>query len=122
MLQTRELEKARRKHAKASHDTDGLHKIRTRARRLRSALEDLAQCTCGEGAFLSEVKRLGDRTGKARDAQVLLERLQRYRQVAGSQERAEVDRLITRHRKQVKKWNKAALSATAAFRVPPEFS
>lgn len=115
----RQLENARRKCLKPSRDMQELHKIRTRSRRLRSALEDLQQCSVDVG-FLANVKRLGDKTGMARDGQVLLQRLRKYRRMALAAERSQIDRILRKYKKQCKRWDKVALDAIVKFHVPPE--
>ncbi len=114
-----QLENASRKRLKPSQDAQGLHKIRTRARRLRSALEDLQQCSI-DGGFLADVKRLGDKTGMARDGQVLLQRLHKYRRIAQAAERSQIDRILRKYKKRCKRWDKVALDAIAGFHVPSQ--
>ncbi|MBC5829567.1 MAG: CHAD domain-containing protein [Candidatus Eremiobacteraeota bacterium] len=120
IAQTRELETTRRKRLKASRDAERLHKLRTRARRLRCALEDLRECTASARAFLRMVKRLGDKTGKARDGQVLLQRLRRYHLLAATDERSQIDQLLKKYNKRCKKWDRIALDAIRQFRAPGE--
>ncbi len=114
-----QLENVRRKPLKSSRDAQGLHKIRTRARRLRSALEDLQQCSIN-GGFLANVKRLGNKTGMARDGQVLLQRLHKYRRIAPEAERSQIDRILHKYKKQCKRWDRVAMDAIAEFHVPAQ--
>jgi len=120
--QTQELEKALSKHLRSSSDGEGLHKIRTRARRLRCALEDLQHCTADVPKFLAKVKRLGDKTSKARDGQVLLHRLRHYRRIASRAERLEIDRMLESYRKKSKDWNRVAIGAIRDFTAPAELA
>lgn len=118
--QMRQVETARRKCLKPSPSAEQLHKLRTRARRLRSALEDLRHCTPKAAKCLSVIARLGDRTGKARDGQVLLARLRRYRCIATPAERAQIDRLLNIYKKRSNKWDDVANDAIREFSASEE--
>lgn len=76
-----------------------LHKVRTGARRLRAWAEDLQECLADPAALLDPCKSIGDESTPARDAQVMLQRLERYRRFALPAERGEIDALCTTLRK-----------------------
>ena len=81
---------------KASHKWKGgkrIHKLRTHARRLRAALEDLCDCTPAAPDLLARCKDLSDATAAARDSVVMLERLRSYRRFALPAERGEIQML-----------------------------
>lgn len=106
----------RRKHAiDCGLDGESLHDVRTSARRLRSALEDLGPLVKHSKKNLRRAKHIGDVTGEARDLAVLIARLSGYRALAGLRERAEIDRLIatlTRRERRALKGAKEALLHT----------
>ncbi|MBV8727052.1 MAG: CHAD domain-containing protein, partial [Candidatus Eremiobacteraeota bacterium] len=85
-----------------------VHKLRTQARRLRAAVEDLRACISNAQKLIDESKNLGQKTGKIRDAEVLLRRLQRYRVFAFPAERSEIDALCKPLKKQRKTAQKPA--------------
>lgn len=85
------LESVRKKAAQNWKGGKYVHKLRTSARRLRAALEDLHECIACAGDLLDDTKTLADALGTVRDADVLVERLQRYRRFALPAERAEID-------------------------------
>jgi CHAD domain-containing protein len=85
----------RRKHVIVSGlDGEALHEVRTSARRLRSALEDLGPLVEHAAKNRRRAKAIGDATGDARDLAVLIAKLSSYRVFAGLRERAEIDRLV----------------------------
>lgn len=90
-----------------------VHQLRTHARRLRAAVEDLRACVPGAQTLIDESKTLGQNTGKVRDADVLIRRLQRYRRFALPAERTEIDAICTDLRKARKAVHKAAKAAVA---------
>src|SRR5579884_61430 len=77
------FEARRRRALKRDLDGEALHDLRTAARRLRSALEDLGPLVPYSRKNLRIVKRIGDATSEARDLAVLIGRLQAYRALAG---------------------------------------
>lgn len=114
---------ARRKRVeKRGFDGEALHDLRTAARRLRGALEDLGALVPHSRRNLRLAKRVGDATGEARDLAVLIGRLQAYRAVAGRAERAEIDGLIAtleRRERRAIKHARSALRACGKSRRPP---
>ena len=94
-----------------------VHKLRTHARRLRAAVEDLRSCIPNAQKLIDESKNLGQKTGKIRDADVLIRRLERYRVFAFATERAEIDALCKPLEKQRKAARKPAKACVSAFRV-----
>jgi CHAD domain-containing protein len=113
--------RARRAH-KRGLDGERLHDLRTAARRLRSALEDIGTLVPYSRRNLRLVKRVGDATGDARDLAVLVGRLQTYRALAGKRERAEIDGLIVtleRRERRALKHAKLAMSERPKPKRPP---
>ena len=80
-----------------------LHRTRKRLARLRAVLQDFSTLAGVEGAFSDRVRRLYKRAGKVREAQVLLERVERYRDDATDAECGELDRLHELLQKRVKR-------------------
>ena len=76
-----------------------LHAARIALARLHAALEDLAGCVPRAADLSAHVKASRDLCGRARDADVLLERLDGYRAAADERERAELDGLARAVRK-----------------------
>lgn len=105
------FESVRRKTAQDWKRGKRLHDVRTNARRLRAWVEDLQDCLAAPQELLDVCKSLSDQTNAARDAQVMLERLERYRRFAMPAERAEIDDLCSSLRKQRKTGMKAAKRA-----------
>lgn len=99
-----------------------MHDLRTAARRLRGALEDIGPLVPYTRRNLRLVKRVGDATGSARDLAVLIGRLQTYRATAGKAERAEIDGLIAtlqRRERRALKHAKGSLRDCAKPKRPP---
>ena len=108
-----EFEAVRRKAARKWNKGKPLHKVRTSARRLRAWVEDLSECMPDPQAILDTCKKIGEETAPARDAQVMIERLDKYRRFALPAERAEIRAV----RDELDRQRKAALkSAKAAVR------
>jgi len=105
------LERLRRKACKQWERGRHVHRLRTHARRLRAALEDLSDCVPRAQALIDESKLLGQKTGKVRDADVLAHKLQRYRRTAFSAEGSEIDAVCAPLRKQRKAAHKPAKAA-----------
>lgn len=105
------FETVRRKAARDWKSGKRLHDVRTNARRLRAWVEDLQDCFADPQGLLDACKSLSDQTNEARDAQVMLERLERYRRFAMPAERAEIDDLCKTLRKQRKSGMKDAKAA-----------
>lgn len=113
------LESVRKKAAGNWKDGKYVHRLRTRARRLRAALEDLHECIASASEVLDDTKTLADALGMVRDADVLVERLQRYRRFALPAERAEIDAVCRKLTKGGNTSEKQAKSAIkdARFRI-----
>jgi CHAD domain-containing protein len=94
-----------------------IHKLRTQARRLRAAVEDLCDCTPCAPQLLETCRELNDETTAARDSLVMIERLQRYRRFAMPAERAEIENLCDDLRKEHRKGLKRAKAATKSCRM-----
>lgn len=77
-----------------------LHRTRKRLARLRAVLEDLAVLAGVTGTFSERIRRVHKRAGKVRDADVLLDRVESYRDDASGEERDQLDclRKILRER------------------------
>lgn len=105
------FESVRRKAARDWKRGKRIHDVRTSARRLRAWVEDLQDCLADPQELLDVCKTLGDQTTEARDAQVMIQRLERYRRFALPAERAEIDDLCAGLRKQRKDGMKAAKRA-----------
>ena len=82
-----------------AEDAEALHDVRTRARRLRAALEDLRELVPEAEEMLGALKRFSRRTGEARDNDVLLARVEWYAEHAFGRARAQFERLAGRLRK-----------------------
>lgn len=80
-----------------------LHRTRKRLARLRAALDDLAVLAGVTGTFSERIRRVHKRAGKVRDADVLLQRVETYREDAVGSERDELDRLCNLLRKRAKR-------------------
>jgi CHAD domain-containing protein len=111
------FESVRRKAAQDWKRGKRLHDVRTNARRLRAWVEDLQDCVAAPQELLDVCKSLSDETNAARDAQVMLERLERYRRFAMPAERAEIDDLCASLRKQRRTGMKAAKRAVKGCTV-----
>jgi len=105
--------KARRRWKAGRH----VHELRTNARRLRAAVEDLRTRVPGAQALIDASKELGKRTGKVRDAHVLIDKLQHYRHFALPAERSEIDVICRDLRKAGKAAQKSAQAAVADARL-----
>lgn len=70
-----------------------LHKARKELARLRAALADLGRLAGVNGAFHERIDLLHKRAGKVRDADVLVARVDEYRQRAHGEERAQLAKL-----------------------------
>jgi len=112
-----DLQKVQRKANKRWCGGKHVHKLRTNARRLRAAVEDLRSCIPNAQKLIDESKNLGQKTGKIRDADVLIRRLERYRVFAFAAERAEIDALCKPLEKQRKTARKPARTCVRDFRV-----
>ncbi|TAM60727.1 CHAD domain-containing protein [bacterium] len=95
------------------HDVEALHDVRTRARRLRAALEDLGGFIPEAGDWLRALKSLGRRTGAARDNDVLLARVEHYVRAARGPARAQLERLAQRLRHRRRRLRERASEALA---------
>ena len=71
----RALERARQRFVEKPND-ERLHAVRTKGRRLRSLLEDVA-CVAPQRKLLKRIKRAAEMTDSARNATVLLTLLER---------------------------------------------
>ena len=80
-----------------------LHRTRKRLARLRAVLEDLAGLAGVTGTFSERIRRVHKRAGKVRDADVLLDRVERYRDDASDEERVQLDCLRAILRKRAKR-------------------
>lgn len=80
-----------------------LHQTRKRLARLRAVLDDFAAIAGVSDTFSQRIQRLHRRAGKVRDADVLLQRVQEYCDLAGGQEREQLARLRKMLRKRAKK-------------------
>lgn len=98
-----------------------IHDLRTHARRLRAALEDLHDCIPSADALLAQCKALSDKTTQARDAAVMARRLRRYRRFAMPAERAEIKALCRELDHEVAKGKREAKHAVKAraFELAP---
>ena len=116
----KDLKKLQRKARKHWRDGEHVHKLRTHARRLRAAVEDLRSCIANAQRLIDESHNLGQKTGKVRDADVLIRKLERYRLLALPSERAEIDTVCKPMRKQRQLSRKPAKAAAceACFKVP----
>jgi len=104
-------------------DVESLHDLRTSARRLRGALEDIGPLVPYSRRNLRVSKRIGEATGDARDLAVLIARLQSYRALAGFRERREIDKLIEtleRRERQALKDAKRLLQGCGKMKHPPK--
>lgn len=81
-----------------------LHRARKALARLRAALEDLGPAAGVEPEFYDRIESLHKRAGKVRDADVLVARVNSYRDDSQGQERREIDAL----RKELRKRRKRA--------------
>lgn len=70
-----------------------LHEARKELARLRAALADLGRLAGVNGAFHERIDLLHKRAGKVRDADVLVARVDEYRQRAHGEERAQLAKL-----------------------------
>lgn len=116
------FEARRRRAEKRGLDGEALHDLRTAARRLRGALEDIGTLVPFSNKNLRVVKRVGDATGDARDLAVLIGRLQTSRAIAGKAERAEIDGLIAtleRRERRALKYAKRSLGTWPRLKRPP---
>lgn len=112
-----------RRAEKRELDGESLHDLRTSARRLRGALEDVGPLVPYSRRNLRLAKRVGEATGEARDLAVLIGRLQTYRALAGRSERAEIDALIAmleRRERRALKAAKHALRTCGKMKHPPK--
>ena len=116
LIRTRldDFEKLRHKAVRHWKRGKQIHKLRTRARRLRAALEDLCECTPGAPDLLAKCKELSDCTTAARDTVVMMERLKRYRRFALPAEHAEISKLLDDLAKENAQGIKDAKSAVKA--------
>lgn len=80
-----------------------LHRARKRLARLRGAIEDLGPLARVGSDFAQRVRRLHKRAGKVRDADVWLERLRGYGDVAQGTEREQILALCEGLRKRRKR-------------------
>ncbi len=115
-----DVRKIQRKARKQWRNGAHVHKLRTHARRLRAAVEDLHGCIRNAQRLIDNSKELGQKTGKVRDADVLIRKLERYRILALPAERAEIDTVCKPLRKQRKAARKPAKAAVrdVRFRMP----
>lgn len=115
---------ARYKRAEKRHlDGESVHDLRTSARRLRGALEDLGPLVAYSRRNLRLAKRVGVATGEARDLAVLIGRLQTYRALAGRRECDEIDALVKvlkRRERRALKNGKRELRACGKMKRPPK--
>jgi CHAD domain-containing protein len=81
---------ALRRYCRKRSSSKRLHRFRRSLARLRSAIDDLGDRTAIDPQLRDRVDELHRRTGKIRDADVLIVRLKAYRKRAGRQERREV--------------------------------
>lgn len=114
---TAEFETVRRKAARKWNKGKQLHKVRTSARRLRAWVEDLSDCVTEPQALLDACKKIGEETTQARDAQVMIERLNKYRRFAMPSERAEIRAVYNELDRQRKAGLKVAKAAIKECRV-----
>lgn len=108
-----ELEAVRGKARKGWKKGKHVHRLRTHARRLRAAVEDLRACIPHAQKLVDESKTLGQNTGKVRDAEVLIRKLQRYHRFALPTERLEIDAICKQLRKRRNASQKGAKAAVA---------
>lgn len=80
-----------------------LHRTRKRLARLRAVLEDLAVLAGVAPTFSQRIRRVHRRAGKVRDADVLLQRVEAYREDAFGEERDQLDALCRVLRKRAKR-------------------
>ena len=80
-----------------------LHGTRKRLARLRAVIEDFGRLAGVSRDFADRVRLLQKRAGKARDADVLLQRVEAYRESATGAEREELDLLRKRLRKRAER-------------------
>jgi CHAD domain-containing protein len=83
--------------------TKRLHRTRKRLARLRAVLDDLAVLAGVTGTFSERIRRVHKRAGKVRDADVLLDRVESYRDDASGEEREQLDCLRRILRKRAKR-------------------
>jgi len=107
----RDFEEKRAKALEHPHDPEALHDVRTRARRLRAALEDLHDLIPEANHWLRVLKRLGRRTGAARDNDVLLERVEGYASRTRGATRAGFERMAERLRGRRRRLAERAIAA-----------
>ncbi|MBV8689649.1 MAG: CHAD domain-containing protein [Candidatus Eremiobacteraeota bacterium] len=115
-----DLKKIQRKARKHWRGGEHVHKLRTHARRLRAAVEDLRACIANAQQLIDASKELGQKTGKVRDADVLVRKLRRYRVFALPAERAEIDTVckpLLKERKAAQKPAKGAVD-DVRFKAP----
>lgn len=94
-----------------------IHRLRTQARRLRAALEDLCDCTPCASGLLSKCRELSDETAAARDTLVMMQRLEGYRRFAMPAERAEIKKLCADLKKEHRLGLKRARAAIKDCRL-----
>ena len=80
-----------------------LHRTRKRLARLRAVLDDLAGLAGVAGTFSERIRRVHKRAGKVRDADVLLDRVESYRDDASGEECEQLDCLRKVLRKRAKR-------------------
>ena len=80
-----------------------LHRTRKRLARLRAVLDDLAGIAGVTGTFSERIGRVHRRAGKVRDADVLLQRVQSYRDDASGEELQQLNHLRRVLRKRAKR-------------------
>ncbi|TAM78441.1 CHAD domain-containing protein [bacterium] len=95
------------------HDVEALHDVRTRARRLRAALEDLRELVPEAEGWLRILKQLGRHTGAARDNDVLLARVEVYLRAARGTAHARLERIARRLRSRRRRLGERASEAIA---------
>lgn len=83
--------------------TKRLHRTRKRLARLRAVLDDLAGIAGVTDAFSERIRRVHRRAGKVRDADVLLQRVQSYRDDATGEELEQLSHLRRILRKRAKR-------------------
>jgi len=98
-----------------------VHRLRTQARRLRAALEDLYECIPSADDLMERSRAVGDETGKVRDATVLIEKLERYHRFSFFEERAEIEKLQRVLKKRRRKCERPAKDAieSVTFELKP---
>lgn len=80
-----------------------LHRTRKRLARLRAVLDDLAGTAGVTDTFSERIRRVHRRAGKVRDADVLLQRVQSYRDDASGEEVQQLNHLRRVLRKRAKR-------------------